>query len=239
MKGQYVFFVDSDDFIDKTTIEKSYKALIENDADMSVFGYDFINEQGNKLENFISPIVNGIMNAEQFVGKCCGEKFYYYSVAWNKLYKSFLFDEIRFPVGKINEDVFIAHKIAYLCKKIVLLEDNLYYYLVRNNSISRSNNSIKNLDNIEGLADRCVFIYDHNLFGVINTAFAFYRNRYYELRYELQRDKAAKKYLKKFDKLFKSVFKHCRSALNFKTRIIGRFPRVVWRLVKIKNKFFK
>ena len=58
--------------------------------------------------------------------------------AWSKLYKSELFDGIRFPVGKLSEDFFIMFKIFDRAQKVAFVSDACYNYYQRTNSITKS-----------------------------------------------------------------------------------------------------
>lgn len=56
-------------------------------------------------------------------------------LAWGKIYKRGLFDEIRFPLGKIHEDEFVIHHLLYKANKIAVTTEQLYFYYQRNDSI--------------------------------------------------------------------------------------------------------
>ena len=52
-----------------------------------------------------------------------------YVVSWNKLYAKELFLNLRFPLGKVNEDEFLAHELIYRSKKIIFVNKILYYII--------------------------------------------------------------------------------------------------------------
>ena len=73
-----------------------------------------------------------------------------YSVAaWNKLYKSSCFNELQFPEGKLNEDMFIVCEALNQCSKIAVCNNKLYYYRVNMNSITQSEFAPRNMDVID------------------------------------------------------------------------------------------
>lgn len=154
--GKYIVFVDSDDYIEKNMIERLYIALKEEKADMAVCGYTFINEEGD-VEPRISSIKDEILSRELYYSKLCTDNNYYYVTAWNKLYKRELWQELRFPEGKIHEDEFVIHHIVKKCEKIVTISECLYWYVQRKNSIMSEKISIKRFDMNEALCDRCEF----------------------------------------------------------------------------------
>lgn len=145
-KGNYIFFVDSDDWIELETIEKLYNAIKENDADISICG---INDYaGGKIKVTRGPskelsIYNSIKAIETLIstGNEIG------IVVWNKLYKKSLFDNVIFEFGKLHEDVFFTPKILFFAKKIVAINYCGYNYITdRQGSICNKKLSYKNID---------------------------------------------------------------------------------------------
>lgn len=57
---------------------------------------------------------------------------------WNKLYKKALFDSIRYPEGRVFEDLSTTHKLVHNAKKIMMISDYLYFKVRRKNSITYS-----------------------------------------------------------------------------------------------------
>lgn len=160
--GDYIGFVDSDDYIHPQMYEKLLGAILEHDADMSICPYEYVDEEGEAIskENPVrTEVLSNIAALEKLASPC----WWYYTTAWNKLYKKILFATIRFPKGKIHEDQFTVHELFYVCEKIVTIEDKLYNYLQRKNSIMGSKISISRLDGIEALCNRSDFYDSHNL----------------------------------------------------------------------------
>jgi len=131
--GDYITFVDSDDYIAKDMIEKLYSALIKNNADVSLCArYCF----GDKIETFIFPeknecIVLGEKNKYEsldFILHNCWE-------AWSKLFKINLFKEFRYPKGVLYEDFSLTPKIFFYVSRSVFIPEGLYYYRIRDDSI--------------------------------------------------------------------------------------------------------
>ena len=148
MTGEYVTFVDSDDYIAEDAIQTLYDALINNSADMSVGNMDSVDESGN-ISSFYYPantqtVLNGT-EILQLLNQPC---------APNRLYKSEIFSDIRYPVGKLYEDVFTWHKILAKVNRIVLTGRVSYYYLVRSGSIMHSEYDIRFTDIIFAIKER-------------------------------------------------------------------------------------
>ncbi len=82
---------------------------------------------------------------------------YYYVTAWNKLYRRSLFQNIRFPEGKIHEDEFTIHYFLDAANKVVCIKEELYFYVQRSNSIMHTTFSVKKLDGTDAMINRTLF----------------------------------------------------------------------------------
>lgn len=157
--GEYILFVDSDDYISVNMCEILLNRLLKYDADMAICNYLRVSEKQELIceKNSILPIKDECLDADAFMEGYTGNYGWYYVVAWNKLYKKELFDQLRYPFGKRNEDEFIIHHIIYRCKKIACTKDGLYYYTQRSGSIMAQQFSVKNMDIGEALIDQYNF----------------------------------------------------------------------------------
>ena len=153
-KGEYVGFVDSDDFIHHRMFELLLKYLLENNADISICNYTKVTEVDLKIDENIELKEINCYSKKEFIKKLVQEDGGKYIVAWNKLYKRKIFDQLRFPYGRQHEDEFIIHHVIDLSKKIVCINEYLYYYLQRNNSIMSQKFNVKYLDYGYALIDR-------------------------------------------------------------------------------------
>ena len=124
--GEYIVFVDSDDWIKNTMCEKLYNAAQEDNAEIAICKiinaineqqYDQTNDTCNKeiLTNVeaVNQLYDGTNHVEMVV-------------AWNKIYKKELFDDIEFANGKIHEDEFTTYKLLYKANKVVKINKYLY-----------------------------------------------------------------------------------------------------------------
>ncbi|WP_196007991.1 glycosyltransferase [Clostridium tyrobutyricum] len=162
-QGKYIGFIDSDDWIKNDMYEFLYKTIIKYDADISICDFIKFNENydlcfkedsGKNIE-----IWNNIEALEKLNTDDCGKIV----VTWNKLYKKELWSDIRFPEGRIHEDVFTMHKILFKTNRIVNTNKVLYGYLQRSSSIIGTKFSLKKLDYIDGLRERIKFYRKNNL----------------------------------------------------------------------------
>lgn len=136
--GEYLAFVDSDDYIHPQMYEIFYRGIQKNNAQMAVCQFQDVEENEVCFKTLKHKKEWIIIESED-------EKFKYslgdyttvcFTVAWNKLYRAELFKDIRYPYGKIHEDEFTTYKIIELCNKIVYTDEILYYYVQRKDSIT-------------------------------------------------------------------------------------------------------
>ena len=80
------------------------------------------------------------------------------TAAWGKIYKKDLFDKIRFPVGRIHEDVFTTYKLIHEAHSIAVLNKAGYVYRYNENSITNAKFTHKKLDIIYGKLEQSEFI---------------------------------------------------------------------------------
>lgn len=164
-RGEYIGFVDSDDYIAPEMYEKLYTAMVENDAQLAVCSYTYVDPEGNVLPKWKSPILNGggVLDRVQMMGRLSEDKSWYYITAWNKLYRRELFENIRFPLGKLHEDEYVVHHVFWACERIVVLPQPLYYYVQRGGSIMQQKSLRQAQDWMEGVASRAEFAMEHQL----------------------------------------------------------------------------
>lgn len=146
--GKYITFVDSDDFIHKEYVWHMYNLLIEYDCDIVQCAFVTGNASDFSEKNQREHI-------KLIKGNEWANGYNYKTIACCKLYKKKVFDHIRFPAGKINEDEAIYYKLAYESKKICITDKKLYYYYMSDNSIMRNNRI--NLDFIDVYEERIKF----------------------------------------------------------------------------------
>jgi len=162
--GDYIGFVDSDDWIEPDMFATLCNNAIEYNADISTcnFYYVYVDQNGeivlkvNRFEenNVITKTI--LENDEKIIHYF---NFMVYNVIpCNKLYNKKLFNEIRFPRDKIYEDAFTIHKLIDKANKVVALPDYKYYYLQRNDSITRNRFTVNQLERVESSIDRYNYI---------------------------------------------------------------------------------
>ncbi len=156
--GKYIGFVDSDDYIDCSMYEKLLCSIIESNADVSVCGYKMISEVGRDIEedNDITSVDEVVQGNIILRERLLDTNSALWVVAWNKLYRKEIFDSIRYPIGKINEDEFLVHLI-YANRTIAFVNYTGVFYLQRADSIMGKKNKTVAFDLTEAKLLRCEF----------------------------------------------------------------------------------
>ncbi len=134
-KGEYIFFIDSDDFISKQAILTLYKACIEQNADIAIGNYQSFNKESEIQEEHTNAIFHHI-SFEDVMKKQLfhTHEFTQFVVAWNKLIKTEIAKKFPFPKGQLCEDNFTTFKYFYNSKAI-FTKETTYYYQNREQSI--------------------------------------------------------------------------------------------------------
>jgi glycosyltransferase involved in cell wall biosynthesis len=163
--GDYIGFVDSDDWISPDMYYILYSNIIEYDADMAICNFHFVDQNGDVVLDsegkYIYEKNAAVVKAVLQNDDKMAHYFHfdtYDVVAWNKLYDKKLFDGIRYPCGKIFEDTFTTHKLIDKADKIVVLPEYEYFYLCRDDSITKKPFSLNHFDRIEACVDRYDYI---------------------------------------------------------------------------------
>ena len=169
MKGEYVCFVDSDDFLHKDYVKTLYENLIKTDADISICDFLlYYDDAPVDIETL--PVEETLDVKSRDEGMDCINTNYRYILAWNKLYKAHIFDNIRYPLGKLHEDEFVAHHILYKTNKSVFTSRKLYSYRQGRKDSIMSNITVKNFnDAVEAFDDRIKFYRKHKIKSKLRT----------------------------------------------------------------------
>ncbi|HEM4251795.1 TPA: glycosyltransferase [Streptococcus suis] len=166
MTGQFVTFVDSDDYLENNCIHTLYTYACTCKTDISIG--KFIEFEENTSQFLFHNHLNNGNKIEFLTGDQCLERHHKYFLgifvtAWAKLYRTSLFNDsnpckkIRYPLGVLHEDQYTTHKLFFKSNKIVFVNDYLYVYRVRKNSITNTQLSDKRImDNIRGLEEKII-----------------------------------------------------------------------------------
>ena len=158
--GEWIFFVDSDDWLENDAIMKLYRFAVDNRSDVvqgnMYYAYDdyLLYRQASGKERK-RTILNCSDAMRELIINDRVKNF-----AWGKLYKTDLLKDLYFPVGKYFEDSFWQHLVMDRVERYGFVDEPLYYYRQRNDSISGMPSSRLN-DLLEGNRERMRFIQNY------------------------------------------------------------------------------
>ena len=149
-KGEVIAFVDSDDFVKKDYVFKMLQEMEESKSDIAVCGYD---NTTPKKE---------VLSGEKATARLLVRQENVDILAWNKLYKKNLFikNNVEFPKGQNHEDILTIYKVMSKAKKVVFVDEALYNYVERGNSITNKEKTEEKLIKREQAAREAIQFFD-------------------------------------------------------------------------------
>lgn len=156
-KGRYLAFVDSDDWVAPDYIERMYEVCEEFNCDMAQCSYEDVYNESAKISSDITGVFPSFYSGKEFSYAMYTLLSWRSNLVVNKLYKKELFEEIRFPQGKIHEDEFTIYKVAWKANKIGVISNKLYFYRHRPGSIMQQTYNKNRLDASEAFFERADF----------------------------------------------------------------------------------
>lgn len=229
-QGEYVIFVDSDDWIERNMVEKLLEIAILYDAE--IVNCQFINEcngekcNDDELKKYDLFIRSGVESVRLLI-----EDSIVTNHVWRNIYRRKIIKENIFPVGYNFEDIHVMHEIFFAAKKIVFISDIFYHYRINDHGIVNTKN-IKNLQDYYMAFDIRERFIERNIpelksIFTRNKALKFYHEwRNYSKKYKITKDVSLLP-------LIQSLEEH----LEFKGLPLRKYPRVL--LLKIRKLFNK
>ena len=230
--SEWIAFVDSDDYVAENYLELLYEAATENNADLAMCGFKRVDDKDKEIEGsiyFADSVANKVESFQLIAD------YPWTVVAWGKLYKRELFDNIRYPIGKISEDEFVIHKILCKTEKVALNSNQSYYYVDRKESLTNTHKLSNYLDAFEGQFKRYLFCEKHNLpFDTRLLEIQFVN----ACNFEGNKTKSEECRLKQLKNEYKKVFFIFPKNRNIKRILWFYFNKSYTRLFNIKNRIF-
>ena len=158
-RGEWIYFADSDDWLVQDAIQKLYHFAIENNCNVVQGGLFYayqdhlLYRQATKAEQKCTVLERDDAMRELIINDRVK------NFTWGKLYKSDLIHDLFFPVGKFFEDSFWQHLVMDKVERYGIIDEPLYYYRQRNDSISGMPSNRLN-DLLEGNKERLNFIHE-------------------------------------------------------------------------------
>lgn len=123
--GEYITFIDSDDYLSPDTYKPLMDTLLRNPV-IDMIEYPVVEHEGKGTETKLltfTPEVFTDMHRYWLEAKA-----YTHTYAWNKIYRRKLFSTVRYPQGRVFEDVFTLPPILARCRTVAVTDQGLYHY---------------------------------------------------------------------------------------------------------------
>lgn len=211
-KGDYIAFLDSDDWIDSISISTLVNASIQYDAEIVEMGVVWKYPLYEKVD---AVNVDCVFNMHEAMEGYLLQTQPIHSCVWNKLYKKELFEKLRFAIGRLHEDGFFTYQAIYLCTKYVALNYAGYYYRQnREGSIMNAAVKPKNItDVMDMMEERMEFFRKKDEPKLYDMAAAYYYRtiltNYVTCIKIIDDINLANKLRDKLKRNRKSIFKNC------------------------------
>lgn len=145
--GDFLSFVDSDDYVHPEFLKELYNSICENNSDISICG--FYKTFKDRLSSF--PKLTKTKSFTRTGLECAlhivEDDSILYNVLWNKLYKASLWTDIKFPQGMASEDFHVCYKVLSKATIVSFVPERLYYYYQNKNSVMHTCSNISKFNN--------------------------------------------------------------------------------------------
>ena len=237
--GQYIVFVDSDDYIDKEMLLVLYETMIKSNSDIVMCNKATVTTK----EITFAENDGGILSysGDEILDNFLYHKNSFCSGIWNKLFRRELFEGVRFPKGLTTEDYYVYSFVYSRATKFTHIKRVLYYYRVRKGSILHSELNEQSFHKIE-IAD---MVYENlnNINCENRRGMNYFKMQaYHDVLNALIKRSAPKKiikeYARKLRKFYFSIITDAKVSIDFKMKytIFCCFPL---KYTSFKNKFLK
>ncbi len=228
-RGEYLGFVDTDDYAYPQMFRHLWNAISRTDAKLAICSFDCVDSNEQEIIEFAAhePIFEGIYSAKDLLPKIVQTNGWAYVVPWNKLYHRSLLNPNFFPEGRYYEDEFVIAQLLCTAERIACIAEKEYhYYYLRKGSQTEGCAKVTQLDALEAIYQRCMFYHENGLNELI------YDNRTIYLR-------EMGKLFRLLDRKDKTVKKRLNQIWQWYGKIPGRKinETIRWYLIKISPEF--
>ena len=236
-QGEYIGFVDSDDWVELDMYEELYKICKENDTDVGIVGINYGGASEKKKSKKIEIYSNKLILDDLVYNK--GKEITW--PAWNKLWLKKVIGESRFKEGRIYEDGLFLYSLSSKIKKVAKIDYEAYNYRMDNESITRSKISKKQVDFLYNTLDIYKFLpspYKEEMF--IRDLIRYTEYILLEMIKQKNINKDIIKEIKKFyNDNFKMVKKENKLSgfLKWKLFVLSKYPKIYILLKKLTKRY--
>ena len=170
--GEFIMFVDSDDYIDAETVQLLYEQSKKYCADISICGFKYTDKNGKIWDSEPVTINEGIVSKRDFWEHFYSDTRIFYVTLWAKLFRRSVWNGVTLPPGKLHEDEFAVYHLIENANTIAVSKKPMYYYVQSDSSIIRAKFTVKNLDAAEAMLLRCGFFTEKKEFDLAEKSLA-------------------------------------------------------------------
>lgn len=232
--GEFLAFADGDDWIESNMMECMVENLEREKADISFCGH-FVDKEVSGKQIIVSS-EDKIMDQLEFIRFLISNKGN--DFVWNKMFRKSFWDGIKFPDGKIYEDIAVMNMVIKKVGKVSYTGTPLYHYLQHDGSLTRAKASINLFDGIRFRRDRLEYI-KNNFPCMEKQAKKQYINFVIWSQYLIKKDKCTGSDLYDLQSEIKKILKEDLSCVGFKLFITGKIVLYAPFLFTIASKIVK
>ena len=156
--GEFVMFMDSDDYLDDDAVQVLYQRIITDNSDIAIGKHVDVYEDGSTNGRFCGFIEDRILSQSEIyssMGK-------YAVSAWGKLYKREVLAGIKYPSLKCAEDLWVFPQILERCNTISIVNKTVYYYYQNSESITHKKSEQAKSDELKAILNAARFLLHRN-----------------------------------------------------------------------------
>lgn len=237
-RGEWIGFVDSDDYIAPEMYEALYQAVQSTGADLALCDYAAVDEMGAPCPPMHTGLAQRIFTGRELLKRAANMMV---QPAWNKLYRSAIFTQLRYPEGKLNEDFFLIPKVCLQIQKAVVLPKVLYYYVQRGGSIMNGGKTLRHFDAAEAARQYWDCLVENEVYDALVNAARFtigsVSRIYRQLPPALRKAPRSREMLRMQFEVVSSTRRYCAvpGGLWLQSWLLWRFPQTYSRLRELKG----
>lgn len=147
--GEWLMFVDSDDYLPQDAVEVLLRALLEQDTDMAIGKFCSVYPDGSRDEGSCDFMCECRLSGNAYFA-AMGADWHYPVNAWGKLFRRSVLEGIRFPEKRWAEDLWVLPDVLERCGAVSVVDQVVYFYYQRENSIVHTKTDVQLSDDIRG-----------------------------------------------------------------------------------------
>ena len=153
--GEYIGFVDSDDWLEPDILESALSQIERESADIAAFGIAWEYPDRREIPH---PLKNHVYRDRAQILQAYFTECMVRTTVWNKLYRRTVLDTLRFPKGKLHEDEFFTYRTLARASIVTVQEQIGYHYRQREDSIMGTHYHLRHLDVLEAMDEKLIFL---------------------------------------------------------------------------------